>query len=126
MSKADVLICTLICRRTSYVLDLFLTNQKEIQQAYPDCSLIFATDETDYVIELKELLRRYQLSGDVITYEAVKPDYAKNRIWSIACGREALRKYVLSQGAEYLFFMDSDMVYETDGRQHYEIKNRRF
>lgn len=108
----DVLIGTLICRRTSYVLDIFLANQKEIQQAYAACRLILATDEPDYVSELKELLNQYNLKGDVITYETVKPDYARNRIWSIACGREAERQYVLSYGAKYLLFLDADMTYD--------------
>lgn len=95
------------------MLDLFLANQQEIQRAYPGCSLVFATDEIDYVPELKELLGRYELRGNVITYETVKPDYARDRIWSIACGREALRRYALLNGAEFIFFMDSDMTYET-------------
>lgn len=95
------------------MLNLFLANQREIQQSYPGCILVFATDEADYVPELKKFLKHYQLRGDVITYETMKPDYAKNRIWNIACGREALRRYALSCGVRYVFFMDSDMTYDT-------------
>jgi hypothetical protein len=105
------MVGTPISRRTSFALDKFLSNQREIQQAYPDCSLVLATDEPDFVAELKEQIGRYYLKGEVITYETVKPDYARSRIWSITCGREALRRYVLSQGAEYLLFLDGDMVY---------------
>jgi hypothetical protein len=112
VENVDVFVCTLVCRRTAYVLDIFLANQKEIQQAYPGCSLIFATDETDYVPELKELLERYNPRGDVITFEVKKPDYATSRIWSIACGREALRQYTVSHNASHLLFLDSDMIYE--------------
>ena len=114
MSKTgtEVIVGTPISRRASFALDKFLSNQQEIQQAYPECSLVMATDEPDFVAELKEQIKRYHLRGEVIIYETVKPDYARSRIWSIACGREALRQYALSQGAEYLLFLDGDMVYE--------------
>ena len=107
----DVIVGTTIARRVSFALDNFLSNQREIQQAYPECSLVLATDEPDFVAELKEQIDLYQLKGEVITYETVKPDYARSRIWSIACGREALRRYVLSGGAEYFLSVDGDMVY---------------
>ena len=113
MSEIDVIMGTPICRRASFVLDKFLSNQREIQQAYPGCALILATDEPDFVTELKEQVNLHRLRGEVITYETLRPDYAKSKIWSIAAGREALRQYVLSQGAEYLLFQDGDMVYET-------------
>jgi len=112
LSGRDVVVGTPICRRTSFVLDKFLSNQQEIQQAYPGCKLVLATDEPDFVAELKEQINHYQLKGEVIAYETVKPDYAQSWAWNIACGREALRHYALSQGAEYLLFLDSDMVYE--------------
>jgi hypothetical protein len=107
-----VIVGTPVCRRTSFVLDKFLSNQQEIQQAYPGCRLVLATDEPDFAAELRQQTGRYRLKGEVITYETVKPGYARSRLWSIACGREAIRQYALSQGAEYLLFLDSDMVYE--------------
>jgi hypothetical protein len=111
LSGTEVMVGTPISRRTSFALDKFLSNQQEIQQAYPNCSLVLATDESDFVAELKEQIVRYYLKGEVITYETVRPDYARSRVWSVACAREALRRYVLSQGAEYLLFLDGDMVY---------------
>ena len=108
----DVIVGTPIARRASYALDKFLSNQQEIQQAYPDCSLVLATDEPDFVAELKEQINRYRLKGEVITYETVKPDSARSRLWSITCGREAIRKYALSQEVEYLLFVDGDVVFE--------------
>jgi hypothetical protein len=42
--RPDVFVCTVICRRTAYVLDLFLENQREIQLVYPGCRLILATE----------------------------------------------------------------------------------
>jgi len=112
LSGPDVVVGTPICRRTSFVLDKFLSNQQEIQQAYPGCKLVLATDEPDFVTELKEQINHYQLKGEVIAYETVKPDYAQSRAWDIACGREALRQYALLQEAEYLLSLDGDMVYE--------------
>jgi len=112
LSKPDVMVGTPICRRTSFALDKFLSSQQEIQQAYPRCTLVLTTDEPDFVAELKEQINLYHLKGEVITYETVKPDYARSRVWSIACGKGALRQYALSQGAEYLLSLDGDMVYE--------------
>jgi len=111
LSKPDVIVGTPLCRRTAFVLDKFLSNQQEIQQAYPNCTLVLATDEPDFAAELMQQIGHYRLKGGVITYETVKPDYARSRLWSIASGREALRRYALSQGAEYLLFLDGDMVY---------------
>lgn len=110
--RPEVVAGTPICRRAAFVLDKFLANQREIQQAYPDCRLVLATDEPDFVAELEEQIKLHHLKGEVITYETVKPDYARSRIWSVTCGREAIRQYTLLQGAEYLLCLDGDMVYE--------------
>ena len=112
INASDVIVGTTICRRTSFVLDKFLSNQQEIQQAYSRCTLVLATDEPDFVAELKEQINLYHLKGEVITYETLKPDYARSGTWSIACGREALRQYALLQEAEYLLSLDGDMVFE--------------
>ena len=112
MNRPDIIVGTPICRRTSFILDKFLPNQQEIQQAYPSCSLVMATDEPDFVAELEKQVKLHHLKGEVIGYETVKPDYARSRVWSIASGREALRRYALSREAEYLLFLDSDMTYE--------------
>lgn len=43
----------------------------------------------------------------------MKPDYARNSIWDVACGREAVRQYAMSQTeARYLLFLDVDMTFE--------------
>jgi hypothetical protein len=109
-SKIDIVIGTPICRRTSFVLDKFLANQQEIQQTYPGCKLVLATDEPDFIAELKKQINHYHLNGGVITYETVKPDYARSRVWSVTCGREALRHYALSKKIEFLLFLDADMI----------------
>lgn len=110
--EVDVLVCTVICRRTAYVLDLFLDNQQGIQRVYPGCCLIMATDEPDFASELKERIGT-TLTSDVIVYKTVKPDYAKSHLWSIACGRETLRRYMLSSEAKFILFLDGDMTFDT-------------
>jgi len=80
--------------------------------AYPSCNLVVATDELDFVAELKEQIKLHHLNGEVITYETVRPAHARTRLWSVACGREAVRRHVLSKGAEFLLFLDGDMIFE--------------
>lgn len=112
VGKPDVIVGAPICRRAAFILDKFLANQQEIQWAYPDCELILATEEPDFVDELRERIAQYNLRGDAIAFELVKPDYARSRVWAVAGGREALRQYTLSQGAEYFLSLDSDMTYD--------------
>ena len=51
--------------------------------------------------------------GKVILYKTIKPDYAQSKNWNIACGRETIRKYALSQTkARYLLFLDVDMTFD--------------
>jgi hypothetical protein len=111
VARPEVIMGVPLCRRTAFLLDKFLANQREIQQAYPDCRLVLATDEPDFVAELEEQIKLHHLKGEVITYETVKPDYARSRIWSVTCGREAIRRYALSEGAGYLLYFDADMTY---------------
>ncbi len=108
-----ILVGTLVFRQGAYVLDKFLANQRQIQQQYPQSELLLATAETDYCIELKNLLDGKGLRGSVISYEVARPDYSRSYIWNITCGREAVRKYVLSQTrADGLLFLDADMTYD--------------
>ena len=100
-----------ICRRTAFALDKFLANQQEIQRAYPDCELILATEEPDFVNELKEQIASYSLKGDAIAFELVRPENARHWAWAVAGGREAIKQYALSKGADYLLCFDSDMTY---------------
>lgn len=122
----DVIVGTTICRRTSFVLNKFLANQQEIQQSYPKCSLILATDEPDFATELRKQIHHYHLRGEVIAYETVKPGYARSHLWSITCGREAIRQYVLAQGVEYLLFVDGDIVFEASVVNIMKDKSRGF
>ena len=111
MSRPDVIMGAPICRRTAFALDEFLANQQEIQRAYPDCELILATEEPDFVAELKERIARYNLRGDAIGFELVRPENARHWAWAVAGGREAIKQYALSEGAEYLLYFDADMTY---------------
>ena len=110
-NHVDVIVGIPICRRTAYVLDKFLANQQEIQRAYPSCMLVIATDEPDFVAELKAQVAHYNIKADVITFETIKSDYAQSYIWNVTCGREALRQYVLSTEADYFLSIDGDMIF---------------
>jgi len=111
----DVVIGTLIYREGAYIMNKFLANQRDIQQEYPGAELVFAVNEADFVEELKQLINSSGVRADVILYDTVKPHYARSRVWNVTCGRESLRKYMLSQTqAKYLLFLDADMIYEPD------------
>jgi len=109
----NVVVGTPIYRRGAFVLDKFLANQKEIQQNYPSSALVLATEEDDFIEELERLLSSWDLKGKVISFTVAKPDYARNKAWNLACGRETIRQYVLSQTeAGYLLFLDADMTFD--------------
>jgi hypothetical protein len=109
----DVLVCTPVYRAGSYVLDRFLSNQREIQERFPACALVLATVEDDFVAELEGLLSLSGLSGEVITYLTAKPDYARSGIWDTTSGRNALREHMLSRThASYMLCLDADMTYD--------------
>lgn len=111
----DVVVGVLIYRQGAYIIDKLLANQKEIQREYPGSELVFAVNEADFVEELKQLINSSGVRADVILYETEKPHYAKSRVWNVTCGRESLRKYILSQTlAKYFLSLDADMIYEPD------------
>ena len=109
----DVVIGTPINNDKAYIIDKFLSNQQQIQSSYPSSELILATVEYNFASELKSLVNLWKLRGLVVHYEVIKPNHAHSKIWNIACGREAIRKYMLSQTeAKYLLFLDADMVFD--------------
>jgi len=112
MGEYDVIIGTTVVRKAAFAFNKFMQNQKEIQENYLQSKLVIATDEPDFAEELKEYLKTYRIKGDIVIYKTEKPDYAKDRIWSIACGREAIRKYALKSNADYLFSVDADMIHD--------------
>jgi hypothetical protein len=62
---------------------------------------------------LNKMICLYGLKGTVICHQVEKPAYVKSRVWNIASGREAIRRYFLSQPeADRLCFMDADMTYD--------------
>ena len=110
-----VIIGTPVHRPGAYALEAFLSNQREIQQRRPDCELVFCTDDTGFVAELENMMRQRGLRGVVIPHKVEKPGYAKSRLWSIASGREAARRYFISRpDAEGLLFLDADMTFDPD------------
>jgi len=114
-NRVDVVIGTVIYRQGSYIIDKLLANQKEIQQEYPRSELIFAVNEADFVQELERLLSHWGLRGRVILYDTIKPEYARSKVWNIGCGREAIRRYTLSQPeVRYLLSLDADLICDAD------------
>lgn len=109
----NVVVGTPIYRQGAYILDKFMLNQKEIQQNYPSSELVLATNENDFGEELRRLLNFWEVRGKVLLYKTIKPDYARSKTWNVACGRETIRKYLLSQTeASYLLFLDADMTFD--------------
>ena len=108
-----ILIGTLIYRQGAYIFDKFLANQEQMHRLYPQSELVLATAEEDYVPELESVVASRELRANVLFYKVEKPPYTKSPIWNITCGREAIRKYMLSQDkADGLLFFDADMLYE--------------
>jgi hypothetical protein len=108
-----IIVGTPVHREGAFVLDKFMANQKLIQQHYPSSKLVFATDDIRFAEELNKLIKDSNLKANVISYQVVKPDYAKSRLWRIAAARESIRKYFLSQpGVDSLLFLDADMTFD--------------
>ena len=109
----NVVVGTPIYRQGAFIIDKFLSNQKEIQQSYPSSELVLATVEDDFADELEKLISFWELNGKVIRYQTTKPDYARSKLWNVACGRETIRQYTLLQTeASYLLFLDADMTFD--------------
>lgn len=113
--RVRVLVGSPTYRAGAYALDRFLENQREVQRSFPNSELVLATVEHDFARELESLLASYSIMGRVLLYEVVKPPYARSFIWNVACGREGIRRYMLSEtDADYLLSLDHDMIYEPD------------
>ena len=107
-----VLIGTTVIRKYAFVLDKFLENQKNIQNNFIGSELVIVTDEINFLEELRNYFIRYNLKGEVVYYKIQKPDYAKDRIWSITCGREAIRQFAIKNKPDYLLSVDADMIFD--------------
>ncbi|OGO16821.1 MAG: hypothetical protein A2Z02_07270 [Chloroflexi bacterium RBG_16_48_7] len=111
--RINVIIGTLVHSQGAYILPRFLANLKNIQELYPASRIAIATSEESMADGLPGLLASIGLEADIIPYRILKPSYARDRIWNIACGREAIREYFLSlKGPEYLLFIDCDMTFD--------------
>ena len=111
----SVLVGAPIHRAGAHILDKFLANQKEIQQNYPSSELALATVEYDFADELEALLSSLGIRGKVLRYDTIKPVHARSRAWNVACGREAIRQYMLAETkAKYLLSLDADMTYASN------------
>ena len=110
-----VIIGTPIYRPGAYALEVFLSNQREIQERRANCELVFCTEDAGFMPELENMLRRFHLKGTVVPHKNEKPADTKTRIWSITSAREALRCYFMSRpDADGLLFLDADMTFDPD------------
>jgi len=107
-----VIVGTPVSRAGAFIIDKFLENQRDIQSNYPSSELILATEQKDFIEELRGMLRRWGVRGDAILSQVIKPDYARStKNWKVTCSREAIRQYILSKTeASYLLFIDTDMT----------------
>jgi len=83
-----------INQHSGYILDTFLSNQKEIQEKsqYP-IKLVFSTEDKEFIPELEDHLRNTSLDYDILPFEVEKLEWAKDRIWALTQAREEIRKY---------------------------------
>lgn len=107
-----ILIGTTVARNFTYALDKFLQNQRKIQNIAPNLELVITTDDINLVKKLSDCMDNYNLRGKVICYKTQMPSYASDRSWSIAQGRETVRRYALDNNFSYLLSVDADMVYD--------------
>lgn len=111
--QVDIVIGTPCHPNGAFVFDKFLANQREIQVQYPSSELVLSTSIPEYSHELEAKLKASGIKGKVLLHGITKPDYARDRIWDITAGREAIRQYMLSQTtARGLLFLDSDMIFD--------------
>jgi hypothetical protein len=114
-NQIKVVIGTPINREHAYILEKFLDNQKQVQQAYHDCELVLATSDTSFARELQGFLTNAQLHGNALTHVPEKPAYSRHWIWDVTSGREAIRQHaVANTGVDYLLYLDADMLFESD------------
>jgi choline kinase len=66
----------------------------------------------EFAEKLKNMLAKHNLKADVITFGINKPKNARDRIWNIVVARNAIREYFLKSKADYLIFMDADMIFD--------------
>jgi hypothetical protein len=110
-----VIIGTPIYHKGAYILDKFLNNQRQIQKTYENCELVLTTSEKEYFPELKRIFDSARLKGDVLSHDVTMPDYCRHWVWDVASGREEIRRFAVSQAdADYLLFLDADMLFEQD------------
>lgn len=103
MPEPFVIIGTPISKSKSYILDKFLENQRAIHLAYPNSRLVMATCDPEFT----------GVPGvELIGYGVTCPPNVPVWSYNIAFGRDALRRYAIDAGADYLLFCDCDQTYD--------------
>jgi hypothetical protein len=110
-----VVIGTPVNLERAYVFDKFLDNQGQIQKAYENCELVLTTSDKDFIPKIRGMCDAAHLRATVLAHDILKPDYARHWVWDVTSGREAIRRYAVSQtDADCLLFLDADMVFDAD------------
>jgi len=113
---SKVLIGTTIAKLPTYILEEFFSNQKEIQENYPDSELVISTSDDNFRIdvprELKCKVIKYQKPSITDTDIHFIPQ--KIRILDMVEGRNVARSYFLRSDADYFLSVDADMVYDVN------------
>ena len=112
---SKVIIGTTITKLPTYILEEFFSNQKEIQENYPDSELVISTSDDNFRIdvprELKCKIIKYQkpviTDADIFTGNKI-------RILDMVEGRNVARSYFLRSDADYFLSVDADMVYDVN------------
>jgi len=111
----EAIIGTPINAKTSYILNQFLKNQEEIQKSFSgEIETVFATEDDLFAHKLENTLKNCKINSEVIMFKPNKPKNAKSRIWNIVSARNAIREYFLKSNADYLIFMDADMIFDPE------------
>lgn len=106
-----VVVGTPVNFERAYTLEKFLDNQAQIQKTYKHYELVLTTSDKQFVPKIRSMCDATQLKSKVLSHDILKPDYARHWVWDVTCGREAIRRYTVSQtDADYLCFLDADMI----------------
>lgn len=98
-----------ICAKQSYVLDKLIKNQEQIKAATPQPTIIiFATEEFEFAVRLKKQLATTQLDYRIIFFIPDSGKYYK--LANITAAREAIRHTCMELDADYLLFVDADIL----------------
>ncbi len=109
-----VIIGVPVNAKSGYIIEKFLQNQKEIQERSQETITVFATEDIEFAQRLDILSKSYKISYEILNFEIKRPINTNDRIWNIVSARNAIRDFFLKSNADYLVFMDADMIFDPE------------